>query len=180
MKINLDDLITEITARGQEAAVLWTAEGAAHLIAVETCDACKYECVGANPVRLSEDSLNYCRALMLRELTKRMTELCPSEQDEYDYVCLDCYENKCRTLGPWNLDPETDSVYGATKSGVAAIVALNVENKHDRALIAAAPELLAALKELVARCDGEEGVGADGSNIQTIAAHAAIKKAEGE
>ena len=47
-------------------------------------------------------------------------------------------------------------------------------------LIAAAPELLAALKELVERCDGPEGVRPDGSNIQTIRAHAAIAKAEGE
>jgi hypothetical protein len=41
-------------------------------------------------------------------------------------------------------------------------------------------ELLAALRELVERCDGEEGVRADGSNIQTMAAHAAIEKAEGK
>jgi hypothetical protein len=40
--------------------------------------------------------------------------------------------------------------------------------------------LLAALKDLVARCDGEEGVRADGSNIQTMQAHAAIQAAEGE
>lgn len=39
-------------------------------------------------------------------------------------------------------------------------------------------ELLAALEELVTRCDGAEGVRADGSNIQTIRAHAAIEKAE--
>lgn len=56
----------------------------------------------------------------------------------------------------------------------------SVASLAEARLIAAAPDLLAALKELVARCDGEEGVGADGSNIQTIAAHAAIKKAEGE
>lgn len=46
-------------------------------------------------------------------------------------------------------------------------------------MIAAVPDLLKALKELVARCDGAEGVRADGSNIQTIQAHAAIAKAEG-
>jgi hypothetical protein len=32
-----------------------------------------------------------------------------------------------------------------------------------------------ALMELVERCDGEEGVRADGSNIQTIAAHATLE-----
>ncbi len=34
--------------------------------------------------------------------------------------------------------------------------------------------LRAALRDLVDRCDGDEGVRADGSNIQTIAAHAAL------
>jgi len=47
-------------------------------------------------------------------------------------------------------------------------------------LHAAAPDLLAALQELVARCDGEEGIRKDGSNIQTMQAHAAIAKAEGQ
>lgn len=41
-----------------------------------------------------------------------------------------------------------------------------------------AAELLAALEELVARCDGAEGVRADGSNIQTIRAHAVIAMAQ--
>ena len=49
----------------------------------------------------------------------------------------------------------------------------------DARLMAAAPELLAALLNLVARCDGEEGVRANGSNIDTLAAHFAIAKAEG-
>lgn len=43
---------------------------------------------------------------------------------------------------------------------------------------AVAQELLDALRELVARCDGLEGVRADGSNIQTMRAHAALEKAE--
>lgn len=45
------------------------------------------------------------------------------------------------------------------------------------AVAAMADEVLAlrvALTELVARCDGPEGVRADGSNIQTIGAHAAL------
>ena len=50
--------------------------------------------------------------------------------------------------------------------------------QHGR-LIAAAPELLEALKKLVYRCDGSEGVQPDGSNMCTLEAHAAIRKAEG-
>jgi len=52
-------------------------------------------------------------------------------------------------------------------------------NEADSNLIKAAPVLLKALKELVSRCDGEEGVRADGSNIQTHGAHMAISLAEG-
>ena len=37
-------------------------------------------------------------------------------------------------------------------------------------------ELTAALEELVRRCDGDEGVRADGSNIQTMRAHAILAK----
>lgn len=37
-------------------------------------------------------------------------------------------------------------------------------------------ELLSALQELVTRCDGLDGVRADGTNIQTIKAHAVIAK----
>ena len=37
-------------------------------------------------------------------------------------------------------------------------------------------ELVEALRELVARCDGEEGVRADGSNIQTMHANALLAK----
>jgi hypothetical protein len=40
-------------------------------------------------------------------------------------------------------------------------------------------DLLAALLDLVERCDGEEGVRADGSNIQTMLARAVIAKATG-
>ena len=41
-------------------------------------------------------------------------------------------------------------------------------------------ELLAALEELVLRCDGAEGVRSDGSNIQTMRAHAVLARAKGE
>ena len=38
------------------------------------------------------------------------------------------------------------------------------------------PRLVAALRELMLRCDGEEGVRADGSNIQTMAASALLNE----
>ncbi len=49
-------------------------------------------------------------------------------------------------------------------------------NEETAKLWAASPELVDALIELVDRCDGPEGVGADGSNIQTIKAHAILAK----
>ena len=39
-------------------------------------------------------------------------------------------------------------------------------------------ELLLVLKDLVNRCDGSEGVMADGSNIQTIRANVLLAKLE--
>ena len=84
------------------------------------------------------------------------------------------------TNGPWVFRWDIENkIY--VMAGPIKIADVGESNRlANGRLIAAAPDLLAALKELVARCDGEEGVGADGSNIQTIAAHAAIKKAEGE
>lgn len=43
----------------------------------------------------------------------------------------------------------------------------------------AAHALFAALEELTRRCDGHEGTRADGSNIQTMRAHAALEAARG-
>jgi len=51
-------------------------------------------------------------------------------------------------------------------------------NHTDSPLIKAAPFLFEALKELVLRCDGADGVRADGSNIDTLAAHAALNLVE--
>ena len=38
------------------------------------------------------------------------------------------------------------------------------------------PRLVQALKDLALRCDGEEGVRADGSNIQTMAAWGVLRE----
>lgn len=45
-------------------------------------------------------------------------------------------------------------------------------------IITNAPELFDALKDLVNRCDTEEGVRADGSNIDTLKAHIVLAKIE--
>ena len=76
-----------------------------------------------------------------------------------------------------HLDPSTDNTPGidlcseatGTFNGQAWIIV-------HCPLHAAAPELLKALRELVLRCDGAEGVRADGSNIQTMRAHALLRE----
>lgn len=84
--------------------------------------------------------------------------------------------------GPWEMTP--------CQHGGGLLIRGGGSNKHPQAslqivpiddarLIAAAPGLLAELVALVVRCDGAEGVRADGSNIDTSAAHAAIYKALG-
>lgn len=45
-------------------------------------------------------------------------------------------------------------------------------------VIAAVPRLIRELQALVARCDGAEGVRADGSNIDTCGAHALLRELE--
>lgn len=52
------------------------------------------------------------------------------------------------------------------------------QGKRIKELEAVNAELLAALKKLVERCDGSEGVREDGSNIETIHAHALIENIE--
>lgn len=64
-----------------------------------------------------------------------------------------------------------DSAFGAWRAAMPNLAAAR--------LCAAAPQLLAELRRLVERCDGEEGVRADGSNIDTRAARALLEKLEG-
>ena len=56
--------------------------------------------------------------------------------------------------------------------------ALDAVHQSDAAYIVHAanayPQLVAALRELMLRCDGDEGVRADGSNIQTMQASAVL------
>lgn len=71
----------------------------------------------------------------------------------------------CSGYGPLNQDVETVNKTGAGQDLAYICHAAN-----------AYPELVEALKELVARCDGAEGVRADGSNIQTHNAHGILSK----
>ena len=86
-----------------------------------------------------------------------------------------------RTPGPWV--KQDDLTRGRDPIGVLSDDGMEVvaqaSSEANARLIAAAPDLLAALKDLVNRCDGTEGVLADGSNIQTRWAHAIIEKVEG-
>lgn len=81
--------------------------------------------------------------------------------------------HKPATPLPWR--QKTFAVLDAGDEGVA-----ETYERGDTSYIAHAcnhyPELVEALKELVARCDGAEGVRADGSNIQTHNAHALLTK----
>ena len=85
------------------------------------------------------------------------------------------------TMGPWTVARNTDDGLDIISSDEVTYVevALDVRTEADARLLAAAPDLLEALRDLVARCDGDEGVREDGSNIDTAWAHAVIAKAEG-
>lgn len=85
------------------------------------------------------------------------------------------------TPGPWR-HTNRGSVIGADNCAVVSCqdCRLTDEAVANARLIAAAPDLLAALIDLVERCDGEEGIRADGSNIETMRAHAAISRAQGD
>jgi hypothetical protein len=86
------------------------------------------------------------------------------------------------TPGPWEaFGPVKFTVYGGDPKRRIAVIDYTQgqpteQHDADARLIAAAPELLDALRDLTARCDGEEGVRADGSNIQTMRAHALLAR----
>lgn len=89
---------------------------------------------------------------------------------------------KTRVIGPWAQIRAAHPHHKDKHQVVAELGGWGQDQETvnaDAQLFAAAPELLKALKNLVERCDGPEGVQEDGSNICTIEAHAAIKKAEG-
>lgn len=64
----------------------------------------------------------------------------------------------------------------------AFVDALRENPRRPYLLDNAAPEIAAlveAVSLLVLRCDGDEGVRADGSNIDTLAVHAALARLDG-
>jgi len=94
---------------------------------------------------------------------------------------------KKHTPGPWYWSGEY-ALYGANKSCVMAALdgatyseyssdpaSIEIPNDADRALILAAPEMLAALEGVYARCCGEYP-----DHPETKAVAAAIAKAMGE
>lgn len=70
------------------------------------------------------------------------------------------------------MDADGQKVAVATSAEYAAHIVACV-NAHD-ALTARVAELEAALRELTERCDRDDGMREDGSNIDTIRAHAAL------
>lgn len=78
-----------------------------------------------------------------------------------------------------SLNETGDKIAKQAMQDILAWGGTNLLEKHLPAKYSAAPDLLKALKNLVKRCDGPEGVQSDGSNMCTLEAHAAIKKAEG-
>ena len=60
--------------------------------------------------------------------------------------------------------PENTTAHSSLASNVSRIV--RSVNAHD--------DLVAALRDLTLRCDGEQGVRADGTNIDTLRAHAIL------
>jgi hypothetical protein len=97
--------------------------------------------------------------------------------------------NATHTPGPWTIserDPQRDQfyVFGTDFTGqdypVATVTSCDDPDQHDAnaRLIAAAPELLDALKNLRAMVIGEHGASAY-SNVNGERADAVIRKAEG-
>ena len=89
------------------------------------------------------------------------------------------------TPGPWELDQPGGFVIKGCGDEIAFTARTDdfdnaLPAEANARLIAAAPTLLLELQKLIERCDGEEGIQPDGSNMETSLAHAAIKLALGE
>ena len=97
-------------------------------------------------------------------------------------------EMMMHTLGPWTVDPKTLAIYAPDRHGHAAAVRVAecrrtllpaAEIAANAALVAAAPELLAALQSLVGEADLGEIDHDDGTRALLAQARAAIARATG-
>lgn len=91
------------------------------------------------------------------------------------------------TPGPWTLGEKRDScrrVNDPEGFGIVSVIATDEQSEANAALIAAAPELLAALRKLEALVDGWENTLTEKAGAVVSAhlatARAAIAKAEGQ
>jgi hypothetical protein len=71
---------------------------------------------------------------------------------------------------PWQIKP-CPTLGGYRVKDANGRTINHADDWRTAALICTAPLLLSTLRDLVERCDGSEGVRADGSNIQTMRAH---------
>lgn len=90
--------------------------------------------------------------------------------------------NTKHTAGPWKIDDALDLPLAVIQDnemgeGIAELGERTPENEANARLIAAAPELLEALQEMMSRY-GSKNSGFD--NEETAKARAAIAKAKGE
>lgn len=75
---------------------------------------------------------------------------------------------------PPRLRPEAIRFHTQWVNGAATSQGQREDSALILALNDALDDALSALQELVTRCDGDEGVRADGSNIETIRAHVVL------
>ena len=89
-------------------------------------------------------------------------------------------EEFCFWSCPETADPKAKDVWNATATHDGETLydlEITCANRRSIKIVA---EMFQELQSLVERCDGPEGVRADGSNIDTSRAHAALAKAKGE
>ena len=84
------------------------------------------------------------------------------------------------TPGPWDLDEgDLRTVYDLETSDVVAEIDFDAGEQVGR-IVAAAPELLESLTELIAMCERQVDFNDDRDGLAFKRAHAAIAKAKGQ
>lgn len=94
----------------------------------------------------------------------------PTHECQEDSLCHECTDPLCEACAAkWDVDGDCDQDGPYTYVKAQCVRCFWEEM---------GPRLFAALQRLVVRCDGDEGVRADGSNIDTVAAHYLLRKIE--